>query len=140
MGKSILDLLEKMGMTNYALDMDIVIPLSKEDEFSNTYNSKRWNGDEKGNDLILYPPTMGVRRAKRFCRELPKYAKVSNVKLYPPHERRIFSGPLDLSVEQEVSFLEKLVKYEGTKVSNMETTLNSLEKKLGIILPLSGNH
>jgi hypothetical protein len=114
---------------DYLLDMDVAVPVSKETEFSNLYGSKKWNAEEKGKSLIIYPPGMTAERAKEFCKKLPEYAQVIDVRVYSRDgQNLIISGPLKLSVEKEISLVDKLVKRTGERLSNIEERVKMVEK------------
>ena len=63
--------------------MSIVIPASKEESFLEKYEKHGWSSEKAENVTTVFPNTVRVRTARKLYNNLPDYAKVSSITIYP---------------------------------------------------------
>jgi len=119
MERNLLDVVGKSKL----VDMEIIVPSSKEREFSEKYEKRGWGSERLGNVSTFYSNTVGTETAKRLCRKLPDYAQVSVSFFSNPEDPFFYKGPLIVDREGFVDFI-------GSYVSLIERELDKLEKKI----------
>lgn len=116
------NLLEIAKNRNFVVDLEIEVPASKEEEFSKNYEKRGWSSENKGNKTIFYPNTVSVRTARSVCSKLPKYAKVSEIYMFPknPDASYFYKGPMVVGPDGLIDFLESRVRLVESKLDTLE--------------------
>jgi hypothetical protein len=137
MERSVLELSGK----NFCFDLDVRMPASRKDEFLSSYKSNGCN-NERDDYFTFCTRTMGLKAAERFCKNLPEYAKVSNVMVYPSRDtdvKMIYSGPLMVSEENIGVFLDKRLDTVESRIKNLSKTMKEIRRTpvpLGLLIDI----
>jgi hypothetical protein len=131
MAKTALDLSGK----DFQIELDITIPKSNKKKLK-----CKWPYDTRDDDAIIYSPTLSLTGAKGVCKNLPPYAKVTNVRAFSSKDSQalvFYTGPMEVPEDKYALFYDERLKKMEKMVPKLVNEMKQAAKDLTIVVALA---
>ena len=120
---------------DFQIELDVTIP-----KFNRKNLRCKWSYDTKGDEAIIYSPTLSLNGAKNICKNLPPYAKVTNVRAFSskdPQALVFYTGPMEVPEEKYALFYDERLKKMEKMVPVLVKEMKQAARDLTIVVALA---